>query len=449
VLEGVITGNDEEGYPAPHVSAGDFPSTHHTHDFTFNVTPDRAYEDLLGVQVHPDGHETSQESIEVEWESGLGAANPGNAFRAPNSRFESGGCFSAGHRRGQLLWNWPTLGDRVHVEGRWIWDRGHPPADAEIHPPRLVATTRHLPEALHRLEDRLLPGPLRPMLATRVDVFASGDGGALWNNRPGQPAFVQRVRMGEADYAWDVHAVVPRPSPNAPLRAVWQIRPGDTFDADPRLERLPNGYHVVLPWHSARVPDTAVFARTLYLYWDEGEGAPAGWGAKGYDVAFEHLDLHNSQDPGPGQFRVFLEAGGRWWWANELQPGLMHAKAGSRFPLGVHAHVVLPPGQRFRVHVDGWEGDGVDGTMGHLFDPNCPRTDASATWLITHLFSPDVFLAGSRDDPAGEVNRQLREGGVYDFPSRGPRASDVFFAQETDPNDTYTVRVRVTPEDWR
>src|SRR5206468_1620869 len=102
--------------PAPHVSEEDFPLTHHTHDFTFNVRPDAAYQDLLGVQVHPGGRETAQESIEVEWESGLGAANPGNPLAEPNARFESGGCFSSGHRRGALLWNWPTQDDRVHVE---------------------------------------------------------------------------------------------------------------------------------------------------------------------------------------------------------------------------------------------------------------------------------------------------------------------------------------------
>src|SRR6266566_7327196 len=47
------------------------------------------------------------------------------------------------HQRREVIWNWPTLSDRVHVEGLWIWDRGHPPADTEIHSPRLVAIQRH------------------------------------------------------------------------------------------------------------------------------------------------------------------------------------------------------------------------------------------------------------------------------------------------------------------
>jgi hypothetical protein len=141
ILEGEVAASDGP-YPGPHVSFEDWPTSHYTHDFTVHVRPDLApdnrYTNLLGIQVHRDGHKSRQDLIEVEWETGLAASNDGNPLQGPNTSGDSGGFFSAGHRRRETIWNWPTIRDRVHLEGLWIWDRGHPPAETEIHPPRLV-----------------------------------------------------------------------------------------------------------------------------------------------------------------------------------------------------------------------------------------------------------------------------------------------------------------------
>jgi hypothetical protein len=99
-----------------------------------------------------------------------------NPHRPENEKGNSAGFFSAGHERGDVFWNFPTIGDWVHVEGHYVWDRGHPPAEAEIHPPRFLAVKRNLPE-------QIMIGDSSLKFATRIDIFASGDGGALMNNR--------------------------------------------------------------------------------------------------------------------------------------------------------------------------------------------------------------------------------------------------------------------------
>src|SRR5207249_4478281 len=113
--------------PGPHVSFEDVPFTHYTHDFCFHVrpdaTPDNRFTNLLGIQVDPKTKkETQQPTIEVEWECGLAASNDGNICAPLNRKGDSAGFYSAGHKRREVLWNWPTANDWVHVVGQWLWD---------------------------------------------------------------------------------------------------------------------------------------------------------------------------------------------------------------------------------------------------------------------------------------------------------------------------------------
>ena len=164
----------------------------------------------------------------------------------------------------------------IHVEGYWIWDRGHPPAVTEIHPPRLVATQRNLLS--------MLTFPSEPgfVLATKTDVFASGDGGALNNNRSGVPSYVRPVPMSEKDYTFKITHNVPPPTASAQLHWSYTQQAGDSFGRDPIIsqdtETLPDGtvrrlprVTVTLPWHSRGAADTAVFARTFYVWWSTGD----------------------------------------------------------------------------------------------------------------------------------------------------------------------------------
>lgn len=150
ILEGftlpVLGVDDSEG---PHISAEDFPVTHYTHDFCFDIVPDAGSRNLLPIRVNGIDtldHGNPDKIIHAEWESGLGNGNRGNIAAPYNRVGKSMGFYSAGHERGDVIWNWPTSGDWVHAEGRWVWDRGHPPYDTELHAPRLVAVRRGLPD---------------------------------------------------------------------------------------------------------------------------------------------------------------------------------------------------------------------------------------------------------------------------------------------------------------
>jgi hypothetical protein len=148
---------------------------HHSRDRNFFVVPDEAFAHLLASPGNfQQGEDNEQGRIEVEWESA--------AFPA---------------------WALPMMGDRVHVEGSWIWDCAHGENGyrTEIHPPRLVMTLRNAADQDWSKDCQPDPNnpdcvngqvtiPARsgwtdtmpglgsvPVPVTRADVFASSDGG--------------------------------------------------------------------------------------------------------------------------------------------------------------------------------------------------------------------------------------------------------------------------------
>ena len=192
IVEGKISYNLVDGTGGPHISEEDLPFYHYSHDLCFQVIPDKTddnrYLNNLPYLVYPKdkGNDTiMHNALECEWECGIGMNNRVNPLRADNDAGRSGGFFSAGHELGDAIWQWPSTGDWVHVEGKFVWDRGHPP-ETELHPVRFIAIKRALP-------DRLIIGDSSVKFATRIDIFGNGDGGALVNNRFDAPKFVQRV----------------------------------------------------------------------------------------------------------------------------------------------------------------------------------------------------------------------------------------------------------------
>ena len=204
IVEGFVapvpsTENRNSQAPAE-VSEEEVPWNHYTHDYTFKVVPDSAYQYLLsswtrfptdaivtlgGTQIDayqqcrydlggtyegnnkcllipaetcPDGTQGDSchhPDMEIEWENG--SAMHVNSDSANNTR-----------KWGALPeYAWPSIGDRVWVEGRWIFDCGHTGVndllghasdfgvlpsgttlndwvkfESEIHPPRALATFR-------------------------------------------------------------------------------------------------------------------------------------------------------------------------------------------------------------------------------------------------------------------------------------------------------------------
>ena len=455
ILEGKVVPSPEV-YGGPHVSFEDNPIRHYGHDLTFHVRPDptsdNRYSNLLARQIQPDGRITTQNLIEVEWEAGLGSDKIEglNPIVDPSIIGNSGGFYTTGHTRSNLIWNWPTVGDHVHVEGQWIWDRGHPPAKTEIHPPRLVAIQRHLPEMINaRTSDIPTGEPGRPLLATRIDVFGSGDGSPLYNNRGGPLA--TGVPMTDRDYSFNVAQLLPKPTPDAQLKYVVVKQNGDTYRGDPEIEIIPRtttereneflGYKplyakVTIPWASnLNVDDSTTFARTIFLYWDAGQNTGYGianW-FKGRTIDVELIgvvglkgqdNLVNGPD---NEFRIFAEVGGKWLFFNEnalidifgttipipdiLKDGLGDYNVDERKIVGGDGNggkrvftVYVPEGDSFRVHAGGWEADGANLVFGDIVDPSL-SCEALGLWLNLHLFKVDVAAAGAQDDPIGEVNK--------------------------------------------
>ncbi|MFD8302984.1 hypothetical protein ACFV29_11635 [Streptomyces sp. NPDC059690] len=424
-LTGVVIPGEED-YPFPSVSFDDLPISHFTHDFCFPVKPDDTadgrFDRLLAR--NPDGTR-AQRLIWVEWECGLGASNDDNPLKDANTSGRSGGFYTAGHQRRDTIWNWPTINDHVYVVGRWIWDRGHKPR-TEVHPPRLVAVQRANPTLIPTMIG-IDPGPNR--FTTRIDIFASGDGGALTNNRDRQPSFVKKVPMDDRDYRFTVTHPLPKPSESALVTAWEQRHTGDTFpgvldishvtvafppDQQPPPELAPQMI-IGIPWQTRSAPHDAVVARTIFLSWDQGTGVAADYKAHRYTVTLNDLRVNASEDLGDGEYRAFAAVDCNYVFLNELpgddnilDDGLGDTGDDQTWGIGRSFDIVVPFGGAFRVHAGGWEADGVNDVFGRLIDPS-PRCDQQTKdWFNDNLFSSEVARGGGLDDPIGQVNTVWR-----------------------------------------
>ena len=434
VLEGTVIPKPGSKHTDTHISPSDFPFHHYTHDFSFNVKPDvtadNRYTNLLANRVFR--NEKTNEIIDTvlmpyvhcEWECGLGAANEGNPCTEANDLGNSAGYYTAGHQRKDRIWNWPTLGDWVHVEGLWLWDRGHPPARTEIHPARLITVRRKNPEFIAIEEG----GP--KFFTTRIDIYASGDGGALNNNRTGVPDYVHKVKMGDKDYTMRVQHIVPKPSVTSQLKYFVKKQKGDTFSEEIKVTTFPNGssnkrdpyVEILIPWKGKS--DRLVLGRTIYLYWDEGDGTPDNYIVNTYKVTLKSLKFRKMKEVfGKSRFRVFLGVNGQYIFLNEfvdvervLSDGLGYTKK-RKWAINQEFIVYLPQGKDsyFRIHAGGWEADVVDDIMGTLMDPYSPCNSTTKEWVNTALgaLSP-LKKGGCLDDHIGEVHDLLYASTISD-----------------------------------
>jgi hypothetical protein len=416
VLEGTVTYNRTNGTDGPHVSHEDLPFYHYSHDFDFDVVPDvtedNRFTNLLPYRIYKtkDGYDTIlQNYIGCEWETGLGINNRINPLRHDCDDGRSAGFYSAGHERRDVIWNWPSPADWVHVEGHYVWDRGHPPARAEIHPPRFVAIKRALPA-------QIMIGDSSLKFATRIDLFASGDGGALLNNRYNSKPFVQRVNMSGKDYELTVKMNIPRPSPNAVLRYQVVRRKGDTFSYDitVTLKEDSGTAHLFIPWKTLNANDLEVLARTVYLFWDEGRGIASEQPVDIYKVKLTNLHFRYLGDKlSKAEPRLFANVGSDWIFVNDffgtdnaiLTKGLGKTRK-KNWILANEFTICVPRGQTFRVYMSGWEVDGVDQLAGDIIDPHSLCDRKTKRYLKDKLFSiTHMLFRGCLDDQYGEISQ--------------------------------------------
>lgn len=421
-LEGYVIPNTNGKFDYTHVSAEDFPLNHYTHDFTFDVkpdsTPDNRYINLLAKK---DYHiiEKGQERVDTvvdsfihcEWETGIAAGNFLNPAYNASSKGNSFGFFTAGHERRDAFWNWPTIGDWVHVEGMWVWDRGHPPSRTEIHPLRFVATRRNLPELIN------VPNKEEKIVATRIDIFASGDGGALYNNRKTGPDYVEGIKMSDKDYSFNVKIEFPKPSAESKLSYMIKDQKGNTYTGKLKVETFANGdssistpyVHIDIPWQT--LADTLIFAKTIYVYWDEGNGVAKEYKINSYKVTIHNLHFRKRKEFfTKSELRVFMEVGGNWIFYNEfintkniIDGGLGHTSK-KDWDVNKEFIVHLPEDKKLRIYTGGWEGDGIDRVMGELMHPYSPCNAKTKLEIQAKLFTVyPVTWSGCLDDFIGEV----------------------------------------------
>jgi hypothetical protein len=423
----VVEGMVEPESARPSVSAGDLPMYHYTHDLCFNLIPDKKYRNILSydIKIQPDGKRDTirNNDLHIEWECGLGQSNKGNMAKTFNRQGKSCGFYTTGHERGDTIWNWPTSGDWVHVEGLRVWDRGHPPAGTEIHPMRLIAVRRNLPEQISVGAQHVVP--IDNKFATRIDIFASGDGGAFDNNRPNQPAFVRKVKMSSKDYVFTVKNILQKPSANAVLKYIVKERKANSFSAN--VEYIINSKEgtviVKIPWKSAAVNDTAILAKTVYLYWDEGNGAPSDYKIDEVTVTLNELRFARFHEAlGKAEIRLFIDIGGNYLFLNDFAKGndVMNKGLGKTrkkiWKFNNSFTLYIPQDKKFRVMAHGWEADGIDKIFGHLMDNYSPCTPATKKLVNKTMINLNpVGLGGCLDDPLGNA---LRFHNLKEFPGK-------------------------------
>ncbi len=458
VFEGTVIKTPNTTHINTHVSQVDMPIYHYTYDMSFNAIPDKHPDDRYGnlmavfVKEKNDGavkYDTSYQTyLHIEWETGLGSNVKGNPCRDANREGESCGFYSAGHQLGDTIWNWPSIGDWVHVEGLWIFDRGHPPADAEIHPMRLIAIRRHLPEKIE------VPGKSEKVWATRLDLFASGDGSALYNNRPERPAFGHPVKMSEKNYRFEVKPIIPKPSGVSQLRYLEVTQKGNTYNTPLLMHSGQDKLSLNVRWEG--MPDNLVLAKTIYMYWDEGNGKPENYGITTYNITLDEMHFVNRKEFFTRhEMRAFADVGGKWFFINDLFGNGKPLDKGmgksyrKKWKLDLKFTLHVPDSTEFRIHANSWELDGVDHRMGRLFDPYLPCTKESkkAIRKLLNVASP-LRMKGCVNDLMGEVHDfytpelLLKENEILSF-SKGEEYDDICFCNKDIQNGMMSLKYRI------
>jgi hypothetical protein len=228
------------------VSPNDLPAEHDSHDQNFDVVPDPSSQFLMSDANLLDHGGT----MENEWEV--------NDFPE---------------------WAWPNIGDRVWLNGNWVLDCSHNEPisghhNAEIHPPRAVASMRD--------EMHTLPGSgTTPVALKGTDLYIHGNGGyattveecgvstvLFLDNSPCTP----RPGIAE-DYNFEI-PIGAAPFPGAVPSYSVEVGPGNTLAPAPTLtfesvSALTGGpaYLVHVPLAGTGATNDDVYARHIYTGW--------------------------------------------------------------------------------------------------------------------------------------------------------------------------------------
>lgn len=381
-----------------HVAYNDTPANHDSHDHNTNIVVDPGSEDILSIANDNDEEDPRPvDTIEVEWETG---AKPGEKKGdGANPTFPK--------------WAWPSVGDRVWVDGHWIFDCGHPTEEivgytnlpnlppipiivkhyrSEIHPARAIAAMRD--------QARVLPGSGNMAVpVTATDLYIHGRGGFVVQQlNCGMGIIIDGVPPdGDHDgcatkttpiarnYEFDV--CLPPAHPGGTLTWTVEPGPGNTIGVDPVItERTPAGaacqgsfdtqqmLHVVVPLAGSGAVPEDVYARKIYAGWVGGTQPEL----RHFKVTLKRMDLHDDQDldPGDGELSFFWmnlnRADTEWIRLSDFANGNMNdydddGSFGDGFMkfTGAVFDFFVRPGQTFTIGANGYDQDCYDGSFGN------------------------------------------------------------------------------------
>lgn len=381
-----------------HVAYNDTPANHNSHDHNTNILIDAGYEDLLSIVNHDDPDDPrAVDTIEVEWEIG---AKPGEKKGdGLNPTFPK--------------WAWPSVGDRVWVNGSWIFDCGHPTEEivgytnlpnlppipiivkhyrSEIHPGRAIAVMRDQARALPGTGNIAVP-------VTATDLYVHGRGGfvveqlncgmgIIIDGMPGtgdHDGCPTKTSPIAANFAFDV--CVPAQPASGGATLVWDVQdgPGNTVGVAPDItEAAAAGacvapfdtqkmLHVVVPLAGTGVAPEEVYARKIYAGWVGGLQPEL----RHFKVTLKRMDLHDDQDidPGDGELSFFWmnvnRADREWIRLSDFANGNMNDYdddhlLGDGFMNFTNAvfDFYVRPGQNFTISANGYDQDCYDGSFG-------------------------------------------------------------------------------------
>jgi Ca2+-binding RTX toxin-like protein len=286
------------------VTHTDLPAGHDSHDQNTDILVDTdssvvpipagGYDGLLSIVNDPG-------RIEVEWETGIRPDEHSGDGSTP--------IFPK--------WVWPSEGDRVWVEGNWIYDAGHPTEvdgiqrfRSEIHPARAFATMR----------DEFAPMPTTgavPVHITGTDLYIHGDGGYATEVLNGGQELIllggHDTRTSPIDVDFDFDIPLPaKPSDTAVFVYSVADGPGNTVGVAPVLtpDLDHNLVHVHVPLGGTGISPLETYAREINV----------GWAFPLTDLHHIHMsltkmDLHEDMDLDPGDAELTFS------WLNVDQAG--------------------------------------------------------------------------------------------------------------------------------
>ena len=364
-------------FMAVHPTPEDVPLIHHSYDFNFDVLPDRRSAFLLG---------------------GDPAAKTGN-FAGREE--ETGRMHVEREQLALPAFAWPELGDRIALNGSWIWDCGHwqPGGErTEIHSYRVLWVERN-PRGAY-VSPRSASGEAEGDLFISTEKTYAGIEEDCAHRTKGITAAFRACLATEPDwqdvtgsYSFALHAP-PRPSANARLTLRVVDRGSRGAKASIRVTRAGSGAVVDVTVASPPGRRTIV-AKQIFVGWSP---TPARARPEHLRVRFLRLLVRRAMDPGcgkpcksketthvqqqstaPGEWNVYLDVAGIWrMWS----PHVLRARDGQTFPGRQTVDVFVRRGAPWRLFVVARECD--YGALGNASGANralapCPRTSEIGT----------------------------------------------------------------------